>query len=59
MPSAPDMLDSLPAEVRAYILEREATYQQHIAMLEQRIDVLEEQFRQGVFLLPGRAAPQQ
>src|SRR5579864_4123777 len=45
MQFAPDMLDSLPAEVRAYILEREATYQQHIATLEQRIDVLEEQFR--------------
>jgi hypothetical protein len=31
MPFAPDLLDSLPAEVRAYILEREAAYQQHIA----------------------------
>jgi transposase len=45
MPFAPDMLDSLPAEVRAYFLEREATFQQHIATLEQRIGVLEEQFR--------------
>lgn len=55
MPFAPDLLDSLPAEVRAYLLEREqhiATCEQHIAArelhiaeLEQRIDVLEEQFR--------------
>jgi transposase len=42
------LLDCLPAEVRAYILEREqhiAAREQHIAELEQRIDVLEEQFR--------------
>lgn len=48
MPFAPDLLDSLPAEVRAYILEREqhiAAREQRIAELEQRIDVLEEQFR--------------
>lgn len=48
MPFAPDLLDSLPAEVRAYLLEREqhiAAREQHIAALEQRIDVLEEQFR--------------
>ena len=48
MPFAPDLLNSLPAEVRAYILERElhiAERELHIATLEQRIDVLEEQFR--------------
>jgi transposase len=45
MPFTPDLLDSLPAEVRAYLLEREASYQQHIAVLEQRINMLEEQFR--------------
>lgn len=39
------MPDSFPAEMRTYILEREASYQQHIATLEPRIDVLEEQFR--------------
>ena len=52
MQFGPDMLDSLPAEVRAYILECEAPYQQNIAAREQpiaepeqRIDVLEKQFR--------------
>jgi len=41
MPLTPDMLDSLPAELRAYLLERERI----IVELKQRIDVLEEQFR--------------
>jgi transposase len=41
MPFAADLLNSLPAEVRAHLLERE----QYIAQLQQRIEVLEEQFR--------------
>jgi transposase len=48
MPFTTDLLDSLPAEVRAYLLESEqhiAAREQHIAELEQRINVLEEQFR--------------
>lgn len=45
MQLTPDILAALPADVRAYFLAREATYQERIAQLQQRIDLLEEQFR--------------
>jgi len=48
MPFATDILDSLPAELRDYFraLQAQAVRDAgHIAQLQQRIDVLEEQFR--------------
>ena len=45
MPFDTDLLAALPADLRAYFLARESAYQEHISTLQQRIDVLEEQFR--------------
>ncbi len=45
MPFDTDLLAALPADLRAYFIARESAYQEHISTLQQRIDVLEEQFR--------------